>query len=73
LEFYKERKCEHRFKWRSNFQIGISQSKESVNIDLKWRSKFQIGISQSKEIVNIDLNEQQNIKLEFHKVKKMWT
>jgi hypothetical protein len=33
----------------------------------------QIGISQSKKNVNIDLNEQENIKLEFYKVKKVWT
>ncbi len=31
----------------------------------------QIGISQSKKNVNIDLNEQENIKLEFYKVKKV--
>ncbi len=40
----------------------------------KWSlTKFRIGISQSKESVNMDLNEQQNIKLEFYKVKKLWT
>ncbi len=33
--------------------------------------QFKIGMLQSKESVNIDLNEDQNFKLEFHKVKKV--